>query len=143
MTNINLMQAYELDKLSKLDLSDEDILQTLRTGDVSSWHSLAPNYEFNETLALYREGEQTFLIALHGQYRIKYVTLPGIQRLLHLRFNLDETKHFTLEDTGITNLTCDEDTILKIEDMLSINWTIAKQTDGTYRIFAKYLQTSI
>lgn len=137
MTNINLMQAYELDKLSKLDLSDEDILQTLRTGDVSSWHSLAPNYEFNETLALYREGEQTFLNALHGQYRIKYVTLPGIQRLLHLRFNLDETKHFTLEDTGITNLTCDEDTILKIKDMLSINWTIAKQTDGTYRIFAK------
>lgn len=137
MTNINLMQAYELDKLSKLDLSDEEILQTLRTGDVSSWHSLAPNYEFNETSALFREGEQTFLNALHGQYRIKYVTLPGIQRLLHLRFQLDETKNFILEDTGITNLTCDEETILKIGNMLSINWTIAKQIDGKYRIFAK------
>ena len=137
MTNINLMQAYELDKLSKLDLSEEDILQTLRTGDVSSWRSLAPNYEFNETLALFREGEQTFLNALHGQYRIKYVTLPGIQRLLHLRFQLDETKNFMLKDTGITNLCCDDETISKIENMLSINWTIEKQVDGTYRIFAK------
>ena len=137
MTNINLMQAYELDKLSKLDLSEEDILQTLRTGDVSSWRSLAPNYEYNETLALFREGEQIFLNAMHGQYRIKYVTLPGIQRLLHLRFQLDETKNFTLEDTGITNLCCDDETISMIENMLSSNWTIEKQVDGTYHIFAK------
>ncbi|MFJ7666581.1 hypothetical protein ACIQXI_05700 [Lysinibacillus sp. NPDC097195] len=137
MTNINLMQAYELDKLSKLGLSDEEILQTVRTGDVSSWRSLVPNFEFNETLALYEEGEQNLLNALHGHYRIKYVTLPGIQRLLHLRFNLEETKNFMLEDTGITNLTCDEETLLKIKNMLSINWTIATQKDGTYRIFAK------
>ena len=32
MTIINLMQAYELDKLSKLNLSDEEILRALRSG---------------------------------------------------------------------------------------------------------------
>ena len=32
MTIINLMQAYELDKLSKLDITDEEIVQTLHTG---------------------------------------------------------------------------------------------------------------
>ncbi|MFJ5766338.1 hypothetical protein ACIP9C_13375 [Lysinibacillus sp. NPDC093210] len=137
MTNINLMQAYELDKLSKLDLSDEKILQTLRTGDVSSWRNLEPKYEFNETLALYQEGEQTFLDAYHGNYRIKYVTLPGIQRLLNLRFQLEETKDFQLEDTGIKNLSCDEHTITKIQNMLSTNWKLTKQNDGTYSIFAK------
>lgn len=32
MTIINLMQAYELDKLSKLNFSEEEILRALRTG---------------------------------------------------------------------------------------------------------------
>lgn len=32
MTIINLMQAYELDKLSKLNYSDEEILRALRAG---------------------------------------------------------------------------------------------------------------
>jgi len=137
MPNINLMQAYELDKLSKLDLTVEEILQSLRTGDVSSWCNLEPNYEFNETLALYQEGEQSFLDAYHGNYRIKYVTLPGIQRLLHLRFQLEEMKNFQLEDTGINNLCCDEEVILKIQNMLSVNWKLTKHIDGTYSIFAK------
>ncbi|AVK96939.1 hypothetical protein FCT18_04695 [Lysinibacillus sphaericus] len=136
MININLLQAYELDKLSKLGISDEEILQTLRTGEVSSWRTKEPNYEFQETLALYQEGEQQFLDALHGNYRIKYVTLPGIQRLLHLRFQLEETKDFQLAETGIQNLVCDEAIISKLLSMLSTNWKITQQMDGTYSIFA-------
>lgn len=136
MININLMQAYELDKLSKLGISDKEILQTLRTGEVSSWCTKEPNYEFKETLALYHEGEQQFLDALHGNYRIKYVTLPGIQRLLHLRFQLEETKDFRLAEAGIQDLVCDKAIISKLLTMLSTNWKITQQMDGTYRIFA-------
>ena len=130
------MQAYELDKLTKLNISDEDILQTLQSGDVSAWRILEPNYSFDETLALYREGEQTFIDALHGNYRIKYVTLPGIQRLLHLRFQLEINKDFQLVETGIENLACDEQTLRKLENMLSTNWKITTQADGTVSIFA-------
>lgn len=132
MININLMQAYELDKLSKLGISDEEILQTLRTGEVSSWCTKEPNYEFQESLALFQEGENQFLDALHGNYRIKYVTLPGIKRLLHLRFQLEET--------GIQDLACDEAIISKLHTMLSTNWKITQQTNGTYSIFANQLQ---
>ena len=136
MININLMQAYELDKLLKLGICDEEILQTLRTGEVSSWCTKEPNYEFQESLALFQEGEHQFLDALHGNYRIKYVTLPGIKRLLHLRFQLEETKDFQLAETGIQNLVCDEAIISKLLSMLSTNWKITQQMDGTYRIFA-------
>lgn len=137
MTIINLMQAYELDKLSKLDITDEEIVQTLHTGDVSIWKERVPNYEFLETLALFQEGEQTFLDALHGNYRIKYVTLPGIQRLLHLRFQLEEGKDYQLLEAGIQNLTCHEETITMLQQMLSTNWTLSKHVDGTYSIFMK------
>ncbi|WP_312507340.1 hypothetical protein [Lysinibacillus sp.] len=137
MTIINLMQAYELDKLSKLDLSDEEILRALRAGDVSAWQEQVPNYEFSETMALYKEGEQQFLDALHGHYRIKYVTLPGIQRLLHLRFQLEEGKDYQLLETGIQHLTCDEETVTKIQQMLSTNWSLTKQSDGAYSVFVK------
>ena len=58
MTIINLMQAYELDKLSKLEFTDEEILRTLQTGDVSVWQEKVPNYEFSETMALYQEGSK-------------------------------------------------------------------------------------
>ncbi|MGE7113777.1 hypothetical protein [Lysinibacillus sp. NPDC047702] len=137
MTIINLMQAYELDKLSKLDFTDEEIVQTLHTGDVSVWKEKVPNYEFLETIALFQEGERVFLDALHGNYRIKYVTLPGIQRLLHLRFQLEEGEDYQLIETGIQNLTCHEETIAKLQQMLSTNWTLSKHVDGTYSIFVK------
>ncbi|MDM5233643.1 hypothetical protein [Lysinibacillus pakistanensis] len=137
MTIINLMQAYELDKLSKLDITDEEIVQTLHTGDVSIWKERVPNYEFLETLALFQEGEQLFLDAFHGNYRIKYVTLPGIQRLLHLRFQLEEGKDYQLLEAGIQNLTCHEETITNLQRMLSTNWTLSKHVDGTYSIFMK------
>lgn len=137
MTIINLMQAYELDKLSKLDLSDEEILRALRAGDVSALQEQVPNYEFSETMALYKEGEQQFLDALHGHYRIKYVTLPGIQRLLHLRFRLEEGKEYQLLETGIQHLTCDEETVTKLQQMLSTNWSLTKQADGAYSVFVK------
>ncbi|WP_445477194.1 hypothetical protein ACULLL_11630 [Lysinibacillus irui] len=137
MTIINLMQAYELDKLSKLDLSDEEILRALRAGDISALQEQVPNYEFSETMALYKEGEQQFLDALHGHYRIKYVTLPGIQRLLHLRFQLEEGKDYQLLETGIQHLTCDEETVTKLQQMLSTNWSLTKQADGAYSVFVK------
>lgn len=137
MTSINLMQAYELDKLSKLEFTDEEILRTLQTGDVSVWQEQVPNYEFSETMALYQEGEQIFIDALHGNYSIKYVTLPGIKRLLYIRFQLEEGKDYQLLETGIQHLTCDEDVIAKLQQMLSTNWSLAKQVDGTYSIFVK------
>lgn len=137
MTIINLMQAYELDKLSKLDLSDEEILRALRAGDVSAWQEQVPNYEFSETMALYKEGERQFLDALHGHYQIKYVTLPGIQRLLYLRFQLEEGKDYQLLETGIQHLTCDEETVTKLQQMLSTNWSLTKQADGAYSVFVK------
>lgn len=137
MTIINLMQAYELDKLSKLNLSDEEILRALRSGDVSAWQEQVPNYEFSETMALYQEGERQFLNAYHGHYRIKYVTLPGIQRLLQLRFQLEEGKDYQLLETGIQHLTCDEETVTRLQQMLSTNWSLTKQEDGNYLVFVK------
>ncbi|WP_336634669.1 hypothetical protein [Lysinibacillus fusiformis] len=137
MTIINLMQAYELDKLSKLNFSDEEILRALRAGDVSAWQELVPNYEFSETMALFQDGEQEFLDALHGHYRIKYVTLPGIQRLLHLRFNLEEGVDYQLLETGIQHLVCDEETVTKLQQMLSTNWSLTKQADKKYSVFVK------
>ncbi|GAA3347971.1 hypothetical protein ACQKEY_01690 [Lysinibacillus fusiformis] len=137
MTIINLMQAYELDKLSKLNFSDEEILRALREGDVSAWQEQVPNYEFSETMALFQDGEQEFLDALHGHYRIKYVTLPGIQRLLHLRFNLEEGIDYQLLETGIQHLMCDEETVTKLQQMLSTNWSLTKQADQKYSVFVK------
>ncbi|KPN97533.1 hypothetical protein [Lysinibacillus sp. ZYM-1] len=137
MTIINLMQAYELDKLSKLNYSDEEILGALRAGNVSAWQEQVPNYEFSETMALFQVGEQDFLDALHGHYRIKYVTLPGIQRLLHLRFNLEEGVDYQLLETGIQHLTCDEETVTRLQQMLSTNWLLTKQADNKYSVFVK------
>jgi len=88
-------------------------------------------------MALFQDGEQEFLDALHGHYRIKYVTLPGIQRLLHLRFNLEEGIDYQLLETGIQHLMCDEETVTKLQQMLSTNWSLTKQADQKYSVFVK------
>ncbi|QDQ02804.1 hypothetical protein FOH38_21430 [Lysinibacillus fusiformis] len=139
MTIINLMQAYELDKLSKLGLTDEEIVSTLQSGDVSAWQEKVPQFEFHETKTLLQEGEHSFLGALHGNYRVKYVTLPGIQRLLQLRFQLEEGEDYQLLETGIQYLSCNEEIVVKLQNMLSTNWHLTKQVDGTYSIFVKQL----
>ncbi|MGE7093679.1 hypothetical protein ACQKII_19930 [Lysinibacillus sp. NPDC048646] len=140
MTIINLMQAYELDKLSKLGLTEEEIIRTLQSGDVSAWQEKVPQFEFHETKALFQEEEHLFLDALHGNYRVKYVTLPGIQRLLQLRFQLEEGEDYQLLETGIQYLSCNEEIVTKLQNMLSANWHLIKQVDGTYSIFVKQLQ---
>ncbi|WP_054767741.1 hypothetical protein [Lysinibacillus parviboronicapiens] len=137
MTIINLMQAYELDKLSKLGLTDEEIIRTLQSGDVSAWQEKIPQFEFHETTALFQEGKHLFLGALHGNYRVKYVTLPGIQRLLQLRFQLEEGEDYQLLETGIQYLSCNEEIVTKLQNLLSANWHLTKQEDGTYSIFVK------
>ncbi len=139
MTIINLMQAYELDKLSKLDLTDEEIVRTLQSGDVTAWQEKVPQFEFHETQTLFQEGEHVFLDALHGNYRVKYVTLPGIQRLLQLRFQLEEGDDYQLLETGIQYLSCNEEIVTKLQHMLSANWHLSKHDDGTYSIFVKSL----
>lgn len=58
MTIINLMQAYELDKLSKLEFTDEEILRTLQTGDVSVWQEKVPNYEFSKQWHFTKKGSK-------------------------------------------------------------------------------------
>ena len=63
--------------------------------------------------------------------------MPGIKRLLYIRFQLEEGKDYQLLETGIQHLTCDEDVIAKLQQMLSTNWSLAKQVDGTYSIFVK------
>lgn len=139
MTIINLMQAYELDKLSKLGLTDEEIVSTLQSGDVSAWQEKVPQFEFHETKTLFARREHSFLGALHGNYRVKYVTLPGIQRLLQLRFQLEEGEDYQLLETGIQYLSCNEEIVVKLQNMLSTNWHLTKQVDGTYSIFVKQL----
>lgn len=57
MPIINLLQAYEQDKLSKFCLTDEEILHTLKSEDVSSWQEKEPKYDFSETTALNKEGK--------------------------------------------------------------------------------------
>lgn len=134
MTIINLLQAYELDKLSKFGLTDEEIVQTLENEDVSTWQDKEPNFDFSEIMALYKEGEQLFLNALHGDYQIKYVTLPGIQRLLQLRFQLEEGRDYQLLEMGINQLSCEKEVITQLKNILSANWQISKQSNDTYAI---------
>ncbi|GLC89101.1 hypothetical protein [Lysinibacillus piscis] len=134
MLLINLMQAYELNKLSTLGYTEEEILKALRKGDVSSWQEKAGEDDFAEIQALFQESEQSFLDAYNGHYRIKYVTLPGLRNLLRLRFGLEEGKNFQVLDTGVQHVTCDEETAQQIQQMLSTNWSFVKQADGTYSI---------
>ena len=59
MPIINLLQAYELDKLSKFSLTDEEIAATLESEDVSTWQEKNA-FDFSEIIALHNEGNSSF-----------------------------------------------------------------------------------
>ena len=106
---ISLPTVYKIETVRSKGVSNEELLATLKTGDVSAWSDYNSNFEFNELVELYNNNPEEFKSMLENGYTVKFVTLPGLKNILKLKYGILEERDYQLTETGISGLQVDDE----------------------------------
>lgn len=124
INKISLMDAYMIETLRHNGITDREILSQVEKADVSPWEDLKTNFDFQGLVKLADRDPKAFQSIILNGYKIKFVTIKGIQNLLRLKFNKKPDSDYLLLEKGITGLRVDEQQFTTLKQMLSDNWVI-------------------
>lgn len=127
---ISLMDAYLIETLRSNGVSNEEIVSTVKEGDVGAWQEQYAQFDFNMLLALAQENIAEFEKALEQGYQVKFITFNGLKNLLRMRFGKEEEKDYELTEKGIKNLLLNEEQYVQVKQMLSGNWVFTEVKAG-------------
>ena len=132
--SISLMEFYQLEAIRRAGYTDETILETLADGNINKWKEDVGTFDFAELQTLYEKDKQAFETALTEGYKIKFLTFPGLQRLLEMKFDRIADMDFEVKENYITNLQLSLPEVEQLEQILSANWKIEQVDKGKVRI---------
>ncbi|WP_067839706.1 hypothetical protein [Amphibacillus sediminis] len=121
MIRLNLMQAGQLEQLRYQRMSDLDILTHIQQNPDSASE-------------LSKLDQETILQCLNHGYTIKFVTINGLKKLLQLKFQFEEGTDFSVTEKGIAQLKLTTKQVHEVEQLLSTNWKIIKDTNNSYKV---------
>ncbi|MCM3179062.1 hypothetical protein ABFV99_07540 [Cytobacillus horneckiae] len=128
---LTLMEAYMIETLRNNGLSNQEILTKAKAGETESWSKINEHFDFQQLAVLANEDEQRFQSILQKGYQIKFLTYPGLQRILSMKFKLEKERDYTLTDNGLSGLKLNNAQLHEVEKILSPNWKVQKDSDGT------------
>lgn len=131
---LSLMEFYQLESLRGANYSDEQITKTLASGDVSDWRKAFPTYDFTELLALFTADEAQFQSVLEDGYQIKFITFPGLRRILEMKFHQIADIDYVVEEHHVTGLQLSADEVDQLKQMLSNNWQVNEEVGNKISI---------
>src|SRR5699024_4522109 len=100
VNNISQMEAYMIETLRNNGVADEAIITQVEKRDVSDWKELNPNFDFHALITLYEQNKEAFKSIILEGYKVKFLTLKGIQNLLKWKFHMVQNQHYTLSENG-------------------------------------------
>lgn len=124
---ITLMEAYLIDTLRHAGVTNNDIVTTIERGDYSVWETVSEVFDYVQLKPLYEADVTRFKRILEKGYQIKFLTFPGLQRLLHIIFNKIPEHDFVVEEKGISQLTLTDEEYVHVEQLLSKNWKLVRE----------------
>jgi len=127
---ITLMEAYLIETLRHAGISNEKILTTVDQGNFSVWENVSDVFDYEQLKPLYEADNQRFKRILEDGYKIKFLTFPGLQRILSLLFDKRQEQDFTLGEKGISRLKLTNEEHVRLEQLLSPNWVIENEGDN-------------
>lgn len=135
MAAISQMEMYIIETLRTNGLSDAEILEKVKNKEEESLNRISSNFDYQLLFVLYEKDPEVFRKILEEGYRVKFLTLRGLYSLLSMKFSIEENQFVALEN-GLKNLEINEETLQKIEGILSPNWCVNHTKDG-YQITLK------
>lgn len=127
---ITLMEAYLIEALKSSDASHSEIISYVRQKEADQMQRVAQS-DSDFTLLYELEGQLEDI--LRDGYRVKFLTFPGLQRLLLLQVEKEADLDYTLNGFTVEGLSLTTEEAEKVETFLSKNWTLTK-TGETYTI---------
>ena len=127
---ITLMEAYLIEALKSSDASHSEIISYVRQRKADQMQRVAQS-DSDFTLLYELEGRLEDI--LRDGYRVKFLTFPGLQRLLLLQVEKEADQENTLNGCTVEGLSLTTEEAEKVETFLSKNWTLTK-TGETYTI---------
>ncbi|MFD1849797.1 hypothetical protein [Oceanobacillus bengalensis] len=124
VNKISLMDAYLIETLRTNGVSNQEILAQVETGDVKAWQEFNEKFDYTALLELAKQDAVAFRSIISDGYNIKFVTFNGLKNLLKFRFGKEKEKDYQLTETGIHQLTLNEQQLATLKQMLSRNWMI-------------------
>ena len=127
---ITLMEAYLIEALKSSDASHSEIISYVRQRKADQMQRVAQS-DSDFTLLYELEGQLEDI--LRDGYRVKFLTFPGLQRLLLLQVEKEADLDYVLNGFTVEGLSLTTEEAEKVETFLSKNWTFTK-TGETYTI---------
>ncbi|MCG5102209.1 hypothetical protein [Oceanobacillus alkalisoli] len=121
---ISLMEAYLIETLRRNDVTNEDIMAQIESGDITAWSKSFPKFDFTQLVKLANKDLEQFKKVLSEGYEVKFVTFNGLKNLLRLRFGIEEEKDYELNEKGIHQLVLEPKQLTSVKQMLSKNWKV-------------------
>jgi len=127
---ITLMEAYLIEALKSSDASHSEIISYVRQKEADQMQRVAQS---NSDFTLLYELEGKLEDILRDGYKVKFLTFPGLQRLLLLQVEKEADLDYVLNGFTVEGLSLTTEEAEKVETFLSKNWTLTK-TGETYTI---------
>lgn len=127
---ITLMEAYLIEALKSSDASHSEIISYVRQKEADQMQRVAQS---NSDFTLLYELEGKLEDILRDGYKVKFLTFPGLQRLLLLQVEKEADLDYVLNGFTVEGLSLTTEEAEKVETFLSKNWTLTKSGE-TYTI---------
>lgn len=128
---ISLMEAYLVEALKGADFIDEVILEKVRTKTLDE---ITEGFEARLDFDLLYGIEEKLPSILQDGYQVKFLTFPGLQRLLEIKLGKKEKTDYSLDGFTVTNLQLTDEEVQVVQTFLANNWTMKEAAEGTYTI---------
>lgn len=131
---ISLMEAYSIEALKGANVTDETILEKVRTQNL---HEITEGFEARLDFNLLYGIEGKLPSILRDGYQVKFLTFPGLQRLLEIKLGKQETDDYTLDGFTVKELQLTDKEAQVVRTFLANNWMMEQVADGSYFIQPK------
>lgn len=123
---ITLMEAYVLEALKAANVADEVILEKVEAQRVEDFQELVESaFDFDVLYGI----QESLPSILNEGYEVKFLTFPGLKRLLSLKLQKEEEKDYTVQQFQIEQLQLTADEKVIVQTFLSANWVLEPQSD--------------
>ncbi|MDW0116225.1 hypothetical protein QTL97_04715 [Sporosarcina thermotolerans] len=124
INKVTLMEAYMIETIRSNGISNQELLTQLEKENKSAWESINKNYNYDDLIALYNQDKSAFKSILTDGYKVKFITIRGLQSLLEMKFKKIAEEDYTLTDKGMEQLKVTKTELTTLNQILSKNWTI-------------------
>src|SRR5690625_4745224 len=128
------MQAYLIKTHRYHVIPNEKLLEKVKQEDISKCKTINDTFDFNQLITLRNLDPAAFEQIIYEGYRVKFLTINGLQNLLKLKFNKFPEKDFVVTKKGIKCLNMTDEQLRSFQELLSNNWVVINDSKKGIRV---------